>query len=58
MRLYLVKYTSSRTNHAIAEELEWATHDSWDQQRAKLEYEARNPGTAVVSIEEVELCPC
>lgn len=56
MPVFHIAYTTTRTDHAVSDSVEWVTESSWDAQRTRQCFEARHPDASVLHIEEVETC--
>lgn len=57
MPVFRITYTDHRTNHGIAEEVEWVTASDWDTAKTKQCFQARFPDAANVCIQQVPTCP-
>lgn len=58
MPIFRIQYTTPRTDHGITETIEWVTEANWDLQRTRECFQARHPDAAILSLQEVQLCPC
>jgi hypothetical protein len=48
MPVFRIRYTSPRTNHAIADELELVTEPDWDSERTHHWFKENHPNTTII----------
>ena len=48
MPIFRIRYTTPRTNHAIADEIDLVTESDWDAERTHQWFQQRHPDAAIV----------